>query len=455
MFDLKIDGGLVASTNGEPRPQSIGITDGYITALGDLREQTATRTIDVDGAVVLPGLIDTHVHLGFTDQDLEWQTETRMAAIGGITTPLIYFRNTGSYWDHLPEFLEQGSSHSYVDFGVHLGVLNDAHLDDLDKLIDHFGVRSIKMYTTYKDGSLSRFGVVGQDDGFILDVMRTAAARGDFVVNIHCENDDIVTRGQKFWGKDIADPAAQWAAMRPAIAEVEAIHRIGLFARETGARVHLPHVSSRRAIEAAVSQRRQGAQISIESCPQYLMPRSSAESGALIKVNPPVRPDETGEELWAAFRSGELDTLGTDHACWCRADKSASRIEDVSPGFPGLGTLLPLMMDSVARGLITTADLVRVNARAAKVFDLPDHGQVLPGFRADLAIVDPTSRREVTAELTGGLSDFSPWEGRTLTGWPFMTVLRGTVVAQDGEVTGEPLGRYVRSLYGQGTWTAP
>jgi dihydropyrimidinase len=455
MLDLRLDGGLVAGLHGEPKLQSIGIADGHVVALGDVAGLSARRVLDVGGAVVLPGLIDTHVHLGFTDQDREWESETRLAAIGGITTPLIYFRNTGNYWEHLPGFLERGSARSYVDFAVHLGVLNDGHLAELGGLIDQFGIRSIKMYTTYKDGSLARFGVVGQDDGFILDVMKMAAARGDFVVNIHCENDDIVKRGQQFWGRGIADPAAQWAAMRPAIAEVEAIHRIGLFARETGARVHLPHVSSRRAIEAAVAERRLGAQVSIESCPQYLLPREASAGGALVKVNPPVRPDEDGADLWQAFRTGELDTLGTDHACWCRADKTAETIDEVSPGFPGMGTLLPLMMDAVSRGVITTADLVRVNARAAQVFDLPRHGQILPGFRADLAIVDPAATREVRADLLGGLSDFSPWEGRPLTGWPVMTLLRGEVVAENGEVVGEPRGGYVRQMYRQGKWATP
>ncbi len=454
MFDLRLDGGLVAHLHGEPTRQSIGIVDGYIVALGELAGTRARRVLDVGDTVVLPGLIDTHVHLGFTDEDLEWETETRLAAIGGVTTPLIYFRNTGSYWDRLPGFLDRGSARSYVDFAVHLGVLNDAHLADLGTLVEYFGIRSIKMYTTYKDGSLARFGVVGQDDGFILDVMKLAAERKDFVVNVHCENDDIVKRGQQFWGRDIADPAAQWAAMRPAIAEVEAIHRIGLFARETGARVHLPHVSSRRALQAALAERRLGAVLSIESCPQYLLPREASAGGALVKVNPPVRPEEDGEDLWRAFRAGDLDTLGTDHACWCRADKSAETLGGVAPGFPGLGTLLPLMMDSVSRGIITTADLVRVNARAAQVFDLPRHGQVLPGFRADLAIVDPTARRAVSPHLLGGLSDFSPWEGRQLTGWPVMTVLRGEVVAQNGEVIGEPRGRYARELYQQGKWAA-
>jgi dihydropyrimidinase len=355
----------------------------------------------------------------------------------------------------LPAFLERGSTHAYTDFAVHLGILHDQHLDDFDKYVEAFGIRSIKMYTTYKDGSLARFGVMGQDDGFILDVMKRAAARGDVVVNIHCENDDIVKRGQKFWAQDVEDPALQWAEMRPPIAEVEAIHRIGLFARETGARIHLPHVSSRRAIAAAVAERRAGAQLSIESCPQYLMPKLASANGALVKVNPPVRPNEDGEELWQAFRAGELDTLGTDHACWCRADKTADDIVSVSPGFPGLGTLLPLMMESIASGRITTNDLVRVNARAASIFQLPAHGQILPGFRADLVVVDPAAKRAVSPAELGGLSDFTPFEGHELTGWPVMTLVRGHVVAKDGEVVGPPIGRYVRELYRQGHWVSP
>lgn len=455
MFDLRVDGGLVAQLHGPPSQQSIGIVDGTIVALGDLGDGGAVRTIDAGGALVLPGLIDTHVHLGFTDQDLEWSTETALAAVGGVTTPLIYFRSTDDYRQNLPSFLERGSTSSYVDFGVHLGILNDDHLDEFDNLVDAFGIRSIKMYTTYKDGSLARFGVMGQDDGFILDVMKRAAARGDVVVNIHCENDDIVKRGEKFWAKGITEPAAAWAAMRPAIAEVEAIHRIGLFARETGAKVHLPHVSSRRAIAAAIAERRAGARLSIESCPQYLMPKLATRTGVLAKVNPPVRPDEDGEDLWNAFRDGELDTLGTDHACWCRADKTADTVSKASPGFPGMGTLVPLMMDSISRNLITTADLIRVNARAAELFNLPHHGQVLPGFRGDLVIVDPGETRIVSPDQLGGLSDFSPWEGHSLTGWPVTTVLRGQIIAQDGEVVDAPSGRYVRELYGQGNWRRP
>jgi dihydroorotase-like cyclic amidohydrolase len=449
VLDLRLDGGLVARLHGSPRQESVGIKNGHIVAVGDIADLPAHRTVDVTGSYVIPGAIDTHVHLGFTDQDLEWGTETRMAALGGVTTPLIYFRSTESYWQPLAEFIDTGERKSFVDFAIHLGVLHDGHLADFDGLVDEFGIRSIKMYTTYKNGELARFGVVGQDDGFILDVMRKAAARGDVVVNVHCENDDIVSRGERLWADKDAPPALRWSQMRPPIAEVEAIRRIGLFARETGARVHLPHVSSERALDAALRERADGSSLSIETCPQYLLPQSAGAGGALAKVNPPVRVEETGERMWQALRSGEVDTLGTDHACWCRADKSADSITDVRPGFPGLGTLVPLLMDSVVNNRLAMSDYVRANARAAEIFQLPRHGQVAPGFRADVVVVDPAATRTVDAAALGGTSDFSPFEGQKLSGWPVMTVLRGRVIAEHGEIVHEPMGRYVRTQYDQ------
>lgn len=448
MFDLRIDHGLVARRDGEPRVASIGVRDGMIAAIGDLTGSDATQVIDADGALVVPGAIDTHVHLGFTDRDLEWSTETQMAAIGGITTPMIYFRDVGSYWETLPEFISAGTKNSHVDFAVHLGILNDNHLRDFDRLMPAFGIRSVKMYTTYKDGELAAFGIVGQDDGFILDVMRRAAARGDVVVNIHCENDDIVKRGERLWMDADAQPALQWSQARPPIAEVEAIRRVGLFARETGARIHLPHVSSEGALAAALQERALGANVSIETCPQYLRPQDAGERAALAKVNPPVRVDETGDRIWQAVGAGEVDTIGSDHACWCRSDKVAANISDVRPGFPGLGTVLPILMDGVINGRIAMSDYVRLNRRAAQVFDLPDLGQLEPGYAANIVIVDP-SERTVDAANLGGTSDFTPFEGVRLAGWPITTILRGAVVADQGQIVGEPTGRYLRSHYQQ------
>jgi dihydroorotase-like cyclic amidohydrolase len=242
--------------------------------------------------------------------------------------------------------------------------------------------------------------------------------------------------------------------MRPPLAEVEAIQRICLFARETGARLYLPHVSSAAALHAAVEQRAKGTQVHIETCPQYLLSGLTADAQALAKVNPPVRIDEEGTELWKAVRNGDVDTVGTDHACWCQVNKRAASIRDVSPGFPGLGTLLPLMMDSIAAGRMTVADLVRLNSRAADLFQLPEHGRIAPGCAADLVVVDPAMKKEVDAKEISGGSDFSPWQGRTLQGWPVLTIQRGRVIARDGDLTGDPGGRYLRTSYQQGQWAA-
>jgi dihydroorotase (multifunctional complex type) len=443
MLDLRIDGALVVGPATTPRVESIGVVGESIVAIGDLGSISAKAVIDAGGSWALPGAIDTHVHLGFTDQDVEWSTETALAAVGGVTTPLIYFRSTGSYEGILEDFIADGDRLAAVDFAVHLGILQDDHLESFDYLIDRFGIRSIKMYTTYKNGELRRFGVIGQDDGFIVDVMRAAARRGDVVVNVHCENDDIITRGQRLWGGDVTDPIERWSTMRPPLAEVEAIRRMGLFARETGARLHLPHVGSTQALEAALSERALGAQISVETCPHYLRPELAVASGNSAKVNPPVRPDQDGEAMWAAIGSGRIDTLGTDHACLCLADKTGP-VEQARPGFPGLGTLLPVIMDGVIAGRMSLSHYARCMARAAEVFDLPQHGRLAPGYRADIVLVDPDVRRRVKAKSLGGYSDLSPFEGCELTGWPVRTILRGRTVAEEGEIVGDPRGRYVR-----------
>jgi dihydroorotase-like cyclic amidohydrolase len=199
MFDTRIDNGLVVHSFGKPRRESIGIRDGVIVALGDLGDAPANRVIDIDGAYVYPGVIDTHTHIGFTDPVKELSTEPRSAALGGVTTAMIYFRSGELYDEILPDFLEHGNRQSIIDFGVHLGILHDEHLERLPRYVEQFGIKSIKMYTTYKSGILKAYGVFGQDDGFIFDVLRTVAEMPDLIVNVHCENDDMAERGQRKW----------------------------------------------------------------------------------------------------------------------------------------------------------------------------------------------------------------------------------------------------------------
>ena len=450
-FDLRIDGGLVVGPAGPPRVASVGLRAGRIAAVGELDGHPADETVDAGGLAVLPGVIDTHVHLGFTDEAREWHTESRAALVGGVTTMCVYYRNAGEYDELLPGFIAAGERDSLADFVVHLGILHDGHLERLGDHVARYGLRTIKMYTTYKRGELSSFGAMGQDDGFILDVMRAVAELGGVRVHVHCENDDIAERGGRRW-RDEGTPGAQWSRTRPPVAEVEAIRRIALLARTAGAPVFIPHVSSEAALDAALAERAAGTDLRCETCPQYLASARLDRPDHLAKVNPPVRVEESGERLWAALRSGDIDVVGTDHACWTRADKTAPNVLEARPGFPGMGTLLPVLLDGVNRGALTLGDVAAAQLRAAELLGLGERGAVAPGHAADLVLVDMAREREVNSTDLQGLSDFTPYEGLTLRGWPVLTVKGGRVAVRDGRLEEDaPRGAYLRDHEGSAT----
>lgn len=447
MIDLRIDGGRLVRPRGEPRSESIAVHDGRIVALGDyeqMRHLEARQVIDADGLHVFPGVIDTHFHIGFSDPEREWETEPRAAARGGVTTILVYFRSLDLYDELLPAFIDQGRRDSVVDFAIHLGILHDAHLERFREYVERFGLRSLKMYTTYKGGEMRQFGILGQDDGFIYDVLRAAAEIPDFIVNVHCENDELVERGRSHWVDRGLSALELHSHIRPPIAEVEAIRRVSILARSAGARLFVPHVSSADALEAARVERAAGSRIHVETCPHYLLAGDLQPAGPLAKVNPPVRTATDADALWEALADGRIDVIGSDHA----ATMEAGKREDIlvsRPGFPGSGLILPVLADGIARDRISFANYARLQANAAQLFSLPTKGLLRVGFDADLALVDMAARRRVTVDWASGISDFSPYAGLELTGWPMRTILRGRTIVQEDEVVADPgRGRYLR-----------
>jgi dihydropyrimidinase len=447
MIDLRIDGGRLVRPRGEPRVESVAVRDGRIVALGDyeeLRSLDTREVIDADGLHVFPGVIDTHFHIGFSLPEREWETEPRAAARGGTTTLLVYFRSLEPYDDLLAEFIEQARRDSVVDFAIHLGILHDGHLERFHHYVERFGLTSLKMYTTYKGGDMRQFGILGQDDGFIYDVFRAAASIPDFTVNVHCENDELVERGRSHWVDRDMSELELHSHIRPPIAEVEAIRRMSVLARSAGARLFVPHVSSAQALETTLEERIAGTRLHVETCPHYLLADRIRAAGPLAKVNPPVRTGIDADALWGAIASGKIDVVGSDHA----ATMEATKREDIlvsRPGFPGSGLILPTLADGIARGAITYANYGRLQVDAARLFSLPTKGLIRVGFDADFALVDMGARRAVDVAWASGISDFSPYAGLELTGWPVRTLLRGRTIAQDGEVVADAgRGRYLR-----------
>jgi dihydropyrimidinase len=450
MIDLALTNCRPVLPDGTSFSGSVLVDDGKIAGLlaGGVAAGQARETMNLGGSPVLPGIIDTHFHVGFHSAESDFQTETRSAAAGGVTTICRFFRNLFPYDESLPAEIALGERTSYVDFAFHVGILIDDHLTKLERWVHDYGVRSFKMYTCYKGDEGRSLGTRGQTDGFIFDVLKALARIGNVVQIVHCENEEIIHRvGPQVQGAcaGLTDLEV-WNRARPPIAEVEAIHRVGLLAEQAGAELFVPHVSSAEALDVIRERKRRGQKIYAETCPHYLALDTEAAVGILAKVNPPIRPKGNAASLWKGLRDGTVDVVGTDHATTMRAEKIPGDPWKSKPGFAGVGTLLPVLLSSgVHQQNLQLGDIARLQANAARVFRLPGKGRIEPGADADLTVVDLDKTKSVQAQDLQSASDFSIFERLSLKGWPAMTFQRGRLIARDGQVLGKPGdGRYIK-----------
>lgn len=444
-YDVSITGGKVVFPDGV-QEVNIGIRDGKVGAISS-DAIDAKQVIRADGKLVLPGFIDPHVHIGFSDEQNEFGTETAGAAVGGVTTVMVYYRRLQPYGADLEDFIALGKTQTHVDFGLHLGMLLDEHLEEAQNLSDRFGIISFKMYTAYKDKELQGNGVRGEDDGYIVDAMEVLGKISGAVVNVHCENDDIYMRRLQVLTRQrrSGHPLELWSWARPPIGEAEAIQRVALFARQAGTTVYIPHVGSRMALESVRLARQFGTRIYFETCPHYFLLHDAMDGNArYAKVNPPVRSDADRQEILAALRSGEIDTVGTDHATIFLEGKQGKEVWQQRPGFPGVDLVLRSLLELVHRREIPVEALAQFPQKTAQIFGLRGKGRIAVEADADIVLVDPDAATTIAAQDLVSSSDLSVYEGLTFHGLPVLTMLRGQVVAQDGRLVGGAQGTYLR-----------
>ncbi|SLN42315.1 allantoinase AllB [Roseisalinus antarcticus] len=441
-----ISNGTIVNEDGRQQAD-IAIDDGRIVGIGAPGTLPAGReVIDAEGQMILPGIIDVHVHFrepGMTHKE-DWGTGSAAAALGGVTT-VFDMPNTDPPVDtpaHFAEKLAFAEEKSIVDFGIY-GLLGEHNLDQLEALAEA-GVCGFKLFLGNTTGDLPC-----PNDGAVLEGFEILARLG-LRCSIHAENSPMLFwRQNRLKAAGRNDPLAHLAARTDVVA-VEALSRSGVIAEWTGARIHIVHESCAASLPYIRFFKERGVDITVETLPQYLYLAAEemlSPGGDLIRMNPPIRQRAHQEPLWAGLKDGTIDMVSTDHAPHALSEKDAPTIWDIACGFPGVQTSLPLMLDAVAKDRMTLEDVVRtMSAAPARAFGLFGRkGVVRVGAEADLALVDPNKAHTIRARELASRGKLTPYDGWTVQGSVMRTLVRGQTVAVDGKIVGKAgSGRLVR-----------
>lgn len=424
---------------------SVGVRNGRIAAIS--REPpTAERSLDFGEALVLPGVVDAHVHTrSALDEGIT--RCTRAAAAGGVTTIIDMPYDNPDPVDSAAAFrakVEDVEREAVVDAALWGTVPKEDGALRVRELADE-GASSLKV-STYETHP-RRFPQI--PDGELLEVL-AAAAEAEIPVGVHPENDGIARRGiSRLRSEGRTDPEAH-AESRPPVAETEATSRVLELAHYTGAEVHVCHATVARNVEHVRRARAEGTDASVETCPHYLIfdELELLRQGGAAKINPPLRPREEVEELWRLLAAGKIDLVSSDHVGWSPEAKQREDIFEVASGCPGVELILPLMFsEGTARRGLSVGRLAELLCEGpARRFGLwPRKGALLPGSDADLAVLDPAEEWTVRPEELVTAAGWSPYTGMKLAGWVRHTILRGEVVYDGERVIGEPgSGGFVR-----------
>lgn len=423
----------------------LAIDKGKVVAIAqDVALPGAREEIDADGKYVLPGVVDAHFHLEYppgVDPVANISNETKECAAAGCTTIIHLLAPADDIEKRAREFVELYEKNGFVDLALSARIYTMENIAQIESLYD-YGMKSVKLLLPYKGSEAVWKGRVGGiDDGIIYftfqEVGRLVKENCNVFVRVHCENVEIFLKNkEKFLEKKI-EPTS-WNEVRPRICEEESMAKCLYLAGRTGCPIYIVHMTIKEGIILLKKARGEGIDVTGETCVQYLTANTNNIDKILSKINPPIRSAQDNEELWAAVNDGTIDVVATDHA---PVPKELKRnFWDATVGIPGAGTFLPLMLsEGVNKGRITLEKLVDVCCFApAKKFGLtPKKGMISVGSDADLVLIDLKKEAVVPKRPVFSGSDFSPFAGLKIKGWPILTMLRGNIVAKDGNVTGK------------------
>ena len=436
-YDLIVRGGEVANHAGRGMAD-VGVIDGKIAFIGDLSQASAGEVFDAGGLTVLPGVIDTQVH--FREPGLEWkedlETGSRAAALGGVVA-VFEMPNTNPNTtdpDTMADKLARARDRMWTDHAFYVGGTheNADHLGELERLP---GCCGVKVFMGASTGDL----LIADDDG-VRKVLSNVRRRATF----HSEDEYRLAdrRNLARTGDWTSHPE-----VRDAESAIMSTRRLVGLAKETGARIHVLHVTTRDEMEFL---RFHKDVATVEITPQHLTliaPEAYQRLGAYAQMNPPIRSQEHVDALWLwGMQQGVADVLGSDHAPHTKEEKAKPYPASPS-GMPGVQTLVPVMLTHVANGRLSLERFIDLTSGGAqRVFGTANKGRMAVSYDADLTIVDLKAKRTISHDQQATRCGWTPFDGFQATGWPMATVVRGRVVMKDGELIGSAHGRPVRFM---------
>lgn len=404
----------------------------------------ARQIIDLEGKYVLPGVIDSHVHFRDPGQfeKEDFYTGSASAAMGGVTT-VLDMPNTGNLAFRGEDIIEKNriaQKKSYVDYGFFGAITN--HIDEIKKMADA-GVIGFKVYLGYKNWKETPMAPT--NDGFLYRAMKEATRTG-LRVSFHAENADIIeTLSEEMKNMGLNDLNA-YLNSRPSLVETESVFKICQLAKYTNCKINICHISAGKTVEVLKKFKHQ-IDYTGETGPHYLFFTCDdyRRIGNVMKVSPPIRTKEDQEKLWKAINEDLISIIATDHAPHTKEEKIKANIWDCASGFPGVETMIPVMLTLVNQKKISinkVAEMVSLNPAMAWGL-YPNKGSFYPGTDADLTVLDLDSEWTFQAKDSRSKSKISPYDGILMKGKILYTIIRGQLVVEEGVLAEKPIGRMV------------
>ncbi|MBU0597532.1 dihydroorotase [Patescibacteria group bacterium] len=413
--------------NGEKT--DILIADGKIQDIGPTL--SGDKAIDIGGKLVIPGVIDAHVHFREPggEKKEDWTSGSQAAATGGVTSVIDMPNNNPAIINKKTLGLKRDlAQKSLVNYGFYLGATKNNH----DEIKTAPNIAGVKIYVGSSTGDL----LVDQDE----DIAKLFSIP-DIQWVIHAEDEKIITSNAKKMA-DVDNPAIH-SEIRERKAAIKAVKRIIKLASQAGARVHICHISTKEEIELIKKAKENKLNITCEVSPHHLFlnRRAYKKFGNLVKVNPPLREIEDNEALWQAINDGIIDIIATDHAPHV-LDEKWQDYNKVPSGIPEVQTSLPLMMNEVSQKNISLEKLIQIMCQQpAEIFKLKNKGQIMEGYDADLTVIDQVMIKTINKSELKSKCSWSPYEGWELKGWPIMTFVNGNLVYNNGKINDQLKGR--------------